>query len=348
MIARQATSEDNEGLLDLTRKAPMKGGIKLRIDRDPDFFEVLRRRGDYSTFVLEDNGKIIGSWSVVVHPVLINGEKKRLNYLRDLKLDSDYQGTTAIYRLFKFVFEFQKAQDADLHLTIVLKGNEKVLSMLGGRAGFPNFYYTGKFFLNFMVLRPFKSVLKTFIIEDNPDLNELKSFYNNFYYNYQLAPVINPEHLKGKRNIVIRSEDRILAAVTLEDPIDCRKNVVVRYSFMFRILIFIMKILSMFKLVASPPGEGEILRVMFIKYMAFDGNPESMFKLIKHVISEVSREKYHFLCAGYHEKDPLGKILKRFTGLKIEVLSYASSIKKDEETLKILQEEVLFEDHPLT
>lgn len=348
MIVRPATVEDNGGLLNLTRRAPMKGGIQLRIDRDPDFFEILRRRGNYSTFVIEDEGKIVGSWSVVVHPVLIDGKNTTLNYLRDLKLDPDYQGGTAIFRLFKFVSEHQKKQDADLHFTIVLKGNEKVLSMLGGRAGLPNFDFSGKFCLNFMVLRPFKTLLSSDIIEKDPDQKALTSFYNSFYRNYQLAPVIHTDHLKKLRNIVLRSGERILAAVSLEDPIDCRKNIVVRYSIVFRLLIFLMRIVSKFKWIAAPPAEGEVMRIMFIKYMAFKGNPEDVYKLLKHVISMAFREKYHFLCAGFHEKDRLGPLLKRFSGLKVEVLSYALSLKKNKDVLKKLKEQVLFEDHPLT
>ena len=42
---REAVETDNEALLALTRATPMDGTISLRIDRDPDFFALLRLRG---------------------------------------------------------------------------------------------------------------------------------------------------------------------------------------------------------------------------------------------------------------------------------------------------------------
>lgn len=68
MIVREANTNDNQGLLDLNRKAPMKGYLQVRIDRDLDFFEVTRRRGkEYYTFVVEDKNRIIACWSIVKH-----------------------------------------------------------------------------------------------------------------------------------------------------------------------------------------------------------------------------------------------------------------------------------------
>jgi hypothetical protein len=195
MHIREATHNDNQGLLELTRKAPMTGGLQLRIDRDPDFFEILRRKGEYRTFIIQDNGAIVGSWSVVTHSVYINGSEDILHYLRDLKLDPDYQGSLAIYRLSKYVSDFQRNRFADLHFTIALHGNQKVISMLGGRAGLSRFEYVGSFILNFCILTYYRQNLKKYRLDVNPDLKELCGFYNKFYKDYQFGPVIKPDQL---------------------------------------------------------------------------------------------------------------------------------------------------------
>ena len=41
-IIRDATPKDSGKLLELTALTPMKGTIGLRIDRQPDFFSLLR------------------------------------------------------------------------------------------------------------------------------------------------------------------------------------------------------------------------------------------------------------------------------------------------------------------
>lgn len=68
-----------------------------------------------------------------------------------MKLDPDFQGSLAIFRLFKYSTDFQKKRNADLHFAIALQGNWRVLSMVGGRAGLPEFELVGKFHLNFPV-----------------------------------------------------------------------------------------------------------------------------------------------------------------------------------------------------
>lgn len=98
----------------------MKGGLQLRIDRDPDFFEILRRSGNYITFVFEEKCKIIGSWSAVSHPVYIDGLIIMLHYSRDLKLDPEYQGSIVIFRMSKSVTNFQTGRDTDIRFAITL------------------------------------------------------------------------------------------------------------------------------------------------------------------------------------------------------------------------------------
>ena len=58
---RLATIEDNQQLLDLTSSTGMSGKISLRIDRNPDFFELLKFRGESRVIVATDNNTIVGS-----------------------------------------------------------------------------------------------------------------------------------------------------------------------------------------------------------------------------------------------------------------------------------------------
>ena len=348
MNVREANINDNQGLLELTRKAPMKGGLQLRIDRYPDFFEVSRRRGTCNTFVVEDKNRIIACWSVVQHPVFINGSKTTLHYLRDLKLDPEYHGSMAVFRLFSYAADFQKRHNADLHFAIALQGNRRVLSMVGGRAGLTRFELIGRFYLNFFILAKRKINLENYLLEPDPDPTELTGFYRSFYRGYQLGPVITPDQLGGSRNIVLKRNNDIVAAVTLEDPVEYRKTVVVRYSWLLQCVISLLHALSRMGLSAKPPATGAFLRILFIKYIAHSDSPAGIRKLILYTLSLAYTEGYHFVCLGLDTKDPMRKYLKGLFKVKIGVLGFATSLHGNQDLIKTLQEGILFEDHPLT
>ncbi len=348
MIVRLANLNDNQGLLELTHRTTMKGGLRLRIEHGPDFFEILRRRGDYNTFILEEKGKIIGSWSVVSHPVYIDGSITILHYFRDLKLHQEYQGTTVIFRISKALTDFQTGGNADIHLAIALKGNEKSISLLGGRAGLLKFEYTGSFTLKFCVLTAGKVNMDNYIFQTNPDFKELSDYYDKFYRNYQFGPVITTEHLQEYESIVLRRENRIVAAITLEDPIEYRRTVVVRYPLIFKGIIGIMRFLSILGVLAKPPSVKETIRILFIKYLACSDPRIGLSGLIRYSINYAYKQDYHFLCFGYHEKDPLKNCFKSFIGLKVKLLGYVASQKGSAATVKNIINGKLFEDHSLS
>lgn len=50
-----ATPSDNQQLIKLTAASGMMGEISLRIDRKPDFFSLLKMRGETRVFVLPIN-----------------------------------------------------------------------------------------------------------------------------------------------------------------------------------------------------------------------------------------------------------------------------------------------------
>ncbi len=326
----------------------MKGHLQVRIDRDPDFFEVSRRRGGYHTFVAEDKSRIIACWTVVQHPVFINGSKTTLHYLRDLKLDPDYHGSLALFRLFKYTTDFQKRENADLHFALAMKGNQRVLSMIGGRAGLTRFELIGRFHLNFFVLTSRRVNLKHHLLESNPDLSELSAYYGNFYHRYQLGPVISPDHLNGRRNVVLKKNNQLIAAATLEDPIEYRKIVVIKYSSFLRCLLVVVWALSRLGLSAKPPLPGGLLKILFIKYIAHSNSREGIKKLIRYILSEAYAEGYHFICLGLDKMDPLRKHLKGLLKIRIGVLGLVTSLQGNSDLMERLREGILFEDHPLS
>src|SRR4030042_4873563 len=96
---REACLSDNGKLLKLTSLAPMQGEISIRIDRNPDFYNLLNKRGHSMVFVAEDNGKLVGCFAASQSRMSIVGNQEVVYYLADLKIDPLYGGKTVTVRL---------------------------------------------------------------------------------------------------------------------------------------------------------------------------------------------------------------------------------------------------------
>jgi hypothetical protein len=147
---------------------------------------------------------------------------------------------------------------------------------------------------------------------------------------------------------MLKLNGRTVAAVTLEDPITYRKTVVVHFSMLYKIIISIIWLVSRTGLIAKPPKEGDVLKILYIKYAAHGHDQAALKKLIKYSLSDAYRSKYHFLCLGLHEKDPLVSFSSRLLGLKIKVLGYIASLKGERQYFEDIMNGILFEDHALT
>src|SRR5882757_7800047 len=88
---RLATHPDNLQLLELTAATSMQGDISLCIDRQPDFFKLLEKRGETKVFIALEDEKIIGSLSVSCQLVYVGGDVMPVRYIGDFKVYESYR-----------------------------------------------------------------------------------------------------------------------------------------------------------------------------------------------------------------------------------------------------------------
>src|SRR6478735_3707812 len=88
---RFATPNDNKQLIELTAASGMAGDIALRIDRKPDFFRLLNKRGESKVVVALDGDRIIGSLCVSLQQVYVGGDIFPLYYIGDFKVAEAYR-----------------------------------------------------------------------------------------------------------------------------------------------------------------------------------------------------------------------------------------------------------------
>jgi predicted N-acetyltransferase YhbS len=115
---REVGETDNEALLALTRSTPMAGSISLRIDRDPDFFALLRLRGEEKVFVAVQGCEVIGCISAALRTAYISGVPETVAYVGDMKVHPRFSGTRVALRLIQTLEAHLRSVGIDLCFSV--------------------------------------------------------------------------------------------------------------------------------------------------------------------------------------------------------------------------------------
>lgn len=349
IILREACSSDNERILELTSIVPMKGRISLRIDRNPDFFNLLKMRGESIVFVAEKNKKIVGCFSASSSNISINGNRELVYYLADLKIDPLYEGRILTARLLNKMAEYIRNKGADILFCTVAYGNEKVKPLLTGRLDFPKFNFAGIFriYQIIPILRKIRHN-KYSILEIDTD-NTVGDLYSRFYYKrYQYCPVFPWEVDHGTRTIAAMENDNLLASLTLSDVGFAKQNVLIRLPGVLRFIILVLGLINLVSPIFTLPEIGKPVKILYIKAFAFnEGGENALDGLIRHAGNLAHSEKYHYLAIGIHERDPLAKLFTKYLHFTFNSLGYIVSLKGNYNKIIKILNGVLFEDYSL-
>ena len=345
VIIREALLTDNAALLNLTFLTPMKGRISLRIDRNPDFFSLLNKRGRSEVFVAEKNGTIVGCFSVSNIETLVNGNSEIVYYLADLKIHPLYGGKILV-RLLKKMADYILQNHADLLFCTAAYGNEKVMALFEGRAGFPKFHCVGTFRVYQIIplvrkINPGKYTIRE--IEMNDDVIGL---YNQFYLRYQVAPLFSGTNLQGTRTIAAIDNNIIKASITLSDISLSKQNVLIDLPFVLKLAVSLLRLLNRIVPVINLPEIGKPVKILYIKTFAFaNGCEDALDPLIQQARKLAFLEKYCYLTVGIHERDSLSRFFNKHLHFTFRSLGYILSMHGNNEKVNKILKGVIFEDY---
>jgi GNAT superfamily N-acetyltransferase len=347
ILIREATKEDNNGLLTLTALTPMEGRISLLIDRQPDFFRLFNLRGQGKIFVAEKENRLAGCFSMSVVEMLICGKPEQVCYLCDLKILPEYAGKTIGVRLIHHMHDYLLSTGAGLMFSTAAYGNTKVLPMFEGRTGLPLFRCTGEF--NGYQIIPVKRRIKQkgFIIKEIKPNTSLVQFYSGFCERYPFAPVVNEQYLKDTINIIAEN-DGIKASITLTDVGYAKQNVLIRLPLALRIALLVLgqinRVLNLF----SIPAPGRPIKIMYIKAFGFsDGNENLLKALIQYARNKCLAGNYSFLSVALHEKDPIKDLFRRYIHFNFRSLGFIADLSEKTEKISGIISGPVFEDYSI-
>lgn len=345
---RLANSGDNEQLLELTRSSAMSGLISLRIDRNPDFFELLKYRGESKVFVATENNTIVGCICVSKEEVYVREKKQILYYVCDLKVSLSHRNRGIGMQLTNEITEYLAIKNADLVFSNVSKGNMKPYSLFKNCPGRPDLINIGHFkVFQFIGAKSIKPNIK-YKIETTCLNDDLVFFFNDFYSKYQLGEVITKEKLEKTQILTVYDNDKMVAAMCVVDTMNAKQNVVVKLPWYLRYVLGFINNLGGILSISKMPREKEPIKMLYIKYLAVPTYNKEIIRLLLEQAKNCAYDKsYSFVSIGLHEKDP---IIKSFHGLfKITFYSVGMlvSLKNNEKLIDEILKGVPFKDYSI-
>ncbi len=310
---REATTADNEALLELTRATPMAGTISLRIDRDPDFFALLRARGDFTLFVAEHTGlngtRIIGCMSSATYPAYIEGRLETIAHAGDLKVHPEFTGRRLALHLVSAVEHHLRSRGVDLSFNLVADGNHKVMTIAQGKHGTPVQTMLGRFLVDEMIPSPFRLPSRRYAVAPatSSDLDALMGLLTDFASARNFARPPSLPDLKDRLHcqtpiLVARDKGTPVATITLDDTSHLRRNVPVSLPRHLRLLLPILGAIPGIR----PPELGEPIRMLYLRHLGcLPDHIPALRALVAEARLYAFRQRASFVSLGLHERDPL-------------------------------------------
>src|SRR6266853_2895853 len=356
---RQASEADNDELIALTRMTPMDGAISLRIDREPDFFALLRLRGKSKVFVAVRGPQVIGSISAALRTAYISGVPETIAYIGDMKVHPSFSGSLVAVRLIKTLEADLRLNVIDLCFCVAAAGNHRVMPLFEGRLGMPRWVRLGRFLVNGLVPSPFTSHSKHYSIDaaQATDMPAMTSLLDRFHRTRQFAPQLGPDEIAQTltnrpeepfpRTFVARTGHRVVATVTLCDTARVKRNVLLNAPASLKAALALLRV------VAAPfpgfrvPRMGQALRLLTARYAACeDGHHPALKALLALARAEAFHHGFSFLMLGLHESDPLRSLVRRIPRFTFSSLALATSLG-DPSGLENRVAGIPFEDYAL-
>ncbi len=345
---RLATILDNQQLLELTASTGMAGETGIRIDRKPDFFGLLKLRGNSRVFIALDEDSIIGSLCVTLQQVYVGGQVFPLQYIGDFKVAQNYRNKGIGLQLCNEMADYVISQGADLAFLNVSKGNTKPISFFKNRPNVPDFENIGIFNIHQFIGKKKKAFHPNYKIEIAAANEEIITFLNAYYSKYEMGSVITKEKLEGTQIFKILEKDKLIAAMCLTDSMHIKQNVVTKLSWKMRYPLKIMNATGRLFGISKMPLLNEPVRMMYIKYLAVNSREKQMVRLlINHARNIAYAKSYSFVSFGLHQKDPLNSCFSGLLKLNVNSVGMLLSIKNNKALIEQVKQGIPFEDYSL-
>jgi hypothetical protein len=306
-----ATREDDAGIRRLLSANPVPGRIRIRYEREPDYFAGCATMGTTDVLVARADDQVVGVACRSVRPMYINGERADVGYLGQLRVDSRFRGRWLVLRGFRKLHELHRQSPSRGYVTTIIEGNDEAEGVLVRRARGPMPRYRKIDRLMTLAL-PARGVRSPFVgtARDLTPLAEVVAFLQGEGRRKNFFPVYEERSFSDGTTrgfdpqdfIVIQRDRRILGVAGLWDQSSYKQSIVDAYDPVTRM------VRPFYNLVHRPalPKPGTALRVAYGSFFCVrDDDAAVAHTLIERLLAVARERHFDHLLLGFAESDPL-------------------------------------------
>lgn len=312
-MAKIRTSEYNDSLLlqNLSESLPMKGNFHLRIDRKPNFFALLNKRGKSITFILESSKDIIGCISVSEKAYFIKGVLTKAHIISDLKFKHNTNGV-ALYKLLNATKIYLKENNAQYLFATVAAGNTLVEPILKGKLGLFPFKSIAQFEVLQILAKKNKQIHSSVKQSNSQEHSKLLGFYETYLKPFQIAnkpELIDPIY---EMDYYIMDGNEVIASIRIMDTMKLKQNIVLKAPVSVKLLLQLLKIFKPVFGISKAPAIGEAVQQSYIRYFAYkEGEEKALLELISYACHQIYLKKQTFLSIAICKNLPILNLIKK-------------------------------------
>lgn len=353
----------NEELKRILRENTPDGSIRMRYEREPDFMDgsVVMGTSIHMAYAKDlDKNQPVGTAIRALKPCFIHQKEQVMGYLSSLRIDKSYRGSYALIKLFQYLRRVHEQSDCKWDILMLTEGNLQAENLfLSHRAGLPKAYPLGRFFTFAIGLK------RRIKIEGNDRIeirklkkNELENWFEFLTrtapLNRSLFPAYKTSHLGSDKallkglapdDIYIACENnQIIGTLSAWDQNAFKQYYIDGYSAAVGVLRGAINGYAWLSGKPNLPRAGQMLKSIFLATVCIEGDRKEVFDmLLRKLISDLTnKHTYHSLTAGFHERDPLIPVVKKYPHITYTSKAWLVSWEEVDELVNDLNKSKLY------
>jgi ribosomal protein S18 acetylase RimI-like enzyme len=293
-----ATREDDAGIRALLATSAMPGRIRIRLEREPDYFAGCTTMGPFTQVLVakdiaKNRDRVIGVACRAVRAMYLNGAREDVGYLSQLRVDPAYRGRALVSRGFRMLRELHEDRRTRAYVTTIVDGNEEAEGVLvrRARAGMPRYR-----FLERLITVAIRVALRRDAAApaggDAGGPGEMLAFLEKHATRRNFFPVWNDD-FDARDFVAVRRDGAIAGVAGLWDQNACKQTVIDGYGGVMRL--------------ARPflPRAGSVLRLAYGSFFCtIDDDRRVARALIERLLVLAAARGVRHLLLGFTERDP--------------------------------------------
>jgi hypothetical protein len=315
-----ATPEDDEPIRRLLARNSVPGRIRIRYEREPDYFTGCVTMGSTQVLVARSEGAVVGVACRSVRSMYINGEPAAVGYLGQLRVDRDFRGRWLVHRGFRMLHQLHRENPPRGYVTTIVEGNDEAEGILvrHARGATPRYRKIDRLLTLALRTGGRRAIIPA---ADRRPLSEVVALLQregrrrNFFPAYSESDFANGA-MPGFHEsdfVTVEESGRLAGVAGLWDQRAFKQSIVDGYESILEIARPFYNVAAAMAGRPRLPRPGSPLALAYgVCFCVENDDPGVARRLIELLLARAEERRIDHLLIGFTESDPLLGVARRF------------------------------------